>query len=396
MVVCVHLPRFELSFAAGGAQALVGRALAIAPLPGGEQRIGEVSGAAEALGVRRGMALGEALARCPELALVPADPVGVQEAWESTLSSLESIGAAVEPARAGLAYFETAPLRAMHGGDAAVIRAAAGAAAGFASHMRIGAGPTRFCALAAALAVRSRRPLVLDGADTVRWLAARPIELLGYRAETEELLEPLTRLGVHTLGELARLGRPALADRFGKAGVLAHRLACGVDSSLRARRLEERLQETMDVGDASSGPALERVLGVLIDRLLSSGERRGRTLRSVTLSARLLAGGGWRELVVFRQPLADRDRISLALSLRLLMLPSPAATLGLAVERFGPPAGEQRALLDEAHAVRMARLRDAVGQMRAVAGENAAMRAVCVDPDSRVPERRVVLTPLPG
>lgn len=396
MVVCVHLPRFELSFAAGGAQALVGRALAIAPLPGGEQRIGEVSGAAEALGVRRGMALGEALARCPELALVPADPVGVQEAWESTLSSLESIGATVEPARAGLAYFETAPLRALHGGDAAVIRAAAGAAAGFASHMRIGAGPTRFSALAAALAVRSRRPLVLDGADTVRWLAARPIELLGYRAETEELLEPLTRLGVHTLGELARLGRPALADRFGKAGVLAHRLACGEDSSLRARRLEERLQETMDVGDASSGPALERVLGVLIDRLLANAERRGRTLRSVTLSARLLAGGGWRELVVFRQPLADRDRISLALSLRLLLLPSPAATLGLAVERFGPPAGEQRALLEEAHAVRMARLRDAVGQMRAVAGENAAMRAVCVDPDSRVPERRVVLTPLPG
>jgi len=432
MVVCIHLPRFELSFAAGGAQALVGRALAIAPLPGGEQRIGEVSGAAEALGVRRGMALGEALARCPELALVPADPVGVEEAWESTLSSLESIGAAVEPARAGLAYFQTDPLRAMHGGDAAVIaaaqragrgasdvrggasdavrgtprtgrgmRAAAGAAgagmsAGFASQMRIGAGPTRFSALAAALAVRSRRPLVLEGADTVRWLAARPIELLGYRPETEELLEPLTRLGVHTLGELARLGRPALADRFGRAGVLAHRLACGEDSPLRGRRLEERLQETMEVGDASSGPALERVLGVLVDRLLASGERRGRTLRSVTLSARLLAGGGWRGLVVFRQPLADRDRISLALSLRLLMLPSPAATLGLAVERFGPPAGEQRALLDEAHAVRMARLREAVGQVRAVAGENAAMRAVCVDPDSRVPERRVVLTPLPG
>jgi protein ImuB len=415
MVVCIHLPRFELSFAAGGAQALVGRALAIAPLPGGEQRIGEVSGAAEALGVRRGMALGEALARCPELALIPADPVGVEEAWESTLSSLESIGAAVEPARAGLAYFETAPLRALHGGDAAVIAAAqrAGRAPGGARsgarpaggpaaagggdrHMRIGAGPTRFSALAAALAVRSRRPLVLDGADTVRWLAARPIELLGYRAETEELLEPLTRLGVHTLGELARLGRPALADRFGRAGVLAHRLACGEDSALRARRLEERLQETMEVGDASSGPALERVLGVLVDRLLANGERRGRTLRSVTLSARLLAGGGWRELVVFRQPLADRDRISLALSLRLLMLPSPAATLGLAVERFGPPAGEQRALLDEAHAVRMARLREAVGQVRAVAGENAAMRAVCVDPDSRVPERRVVLTPLPG
>jgi protein ImuB len=33
--------------------------------------------------------------------------------------------------------------------------------------------------------------------------------------------------------------------------------------------------------------------------------------------------------------------------------------------------------------------------MRAVAGPDAALRAVCVDPDSRVPERRVVLAPIP-
>jgi len=409
MIACVHMPRFELSFVAGGAQALVGRPLAIAPLPGGERRVGEVSGAAEALGVRRGMSLGEALARSPGLVLVPADPVGVQEAWEGTIGSLESIGAAVEAARPGLAYFDTAPLRALHGGDAAVIatvrqaiQGEEGARSGHARrsrgtrHVRIGAGPTRFCALAAALAVRSRRPLVLEGGEALRWLAGRPIELLAYRAETERLLEPLMRLGVRTLGELARLGRPALNDRFGEVGAFAHGLACGEDTPLRPRLVEERLRETMGVGDASSGASLEQVLGVLVDRLLARRERRGRTLRAVTLSARLLSGGGWSERAVFRQPLADRDRIRLALSLRLLTLPAPAATLGLAVERFGPPAGEQRALLEEAHAARMARLREAVTQLRAVGGGDAAMRAVCVDPDSRVPERRVVLAPLPG
>ncbi len=415
MIVCVRLPRFELVLAAGGARELVGRALAIAPSPGSEQRIGEASGAAEARGVRRGMALGEALARCPELVLVPPDPVGVQEAWESRLRGLEEIGAAVESARPGLAYFDTEPLHGLHGSDVATIAAACGAGASGAlagggrraraprsaagsedRYMRVGAGPTRFCALAAALAVRSRRPLVLEGKEALRWLAGRPIELLGFRAETEHLLEPLVRLGVRTIGELARLGRPALADRFGEAGAFAHRLACAEDTPLQPRLLEERLQETMSVGDASSGPSLERVLGVLVDRLLARGERRGRTLRALTLSARLLSGGGWRERVVLREPLADRERISLALSLRLLMLPAPAATLSLSVERFGPPAGEQRALLDEAHDARMARLREAVAQVRVVGGENAAMRAVCVDPDSRVPERRVVLTPLPG
>jgi protein ImuB len=407
MVVCVYMPRFELVLAAGGARALVGCAVATAPMPGSEQRVGEVSGAAEARGVRKGMALGEALARCPDLALVAADPVGVDEAWESTLRSLEAIGAAVEPARPGLAYFETEPLRALHGTDAATIAAARGAGRGLGGpagagtmpgerHMRLGAGPTRFCALAAALAVRSRRPLVLEGKEARRWLATRPIELLGFRTETEQLIEPLTRLGVRTLGELARLGRPELADRFGEMGVLAHELACGSDSPLRPRHAEERLQETMSVGDASSGQSLQRTLGVLVDRLLARSERRGRSLRAVTLSARLLSGGGWRERVVFRQALSDSDRISLALSLRLLLLPAPAATLGLSVERFGPPAGEQGALLGEARTARTSRLREAVAQMRAVAGEDAAMRAVCVDPDSRVPERRVVLTPLPG
>jgi protein ImuB len=414
MVVCVYLPRFELVIAAGGPEALAGRALALAPLgatarsappsktargtpadPGlqavGPGRVGEVSGAAEARGVARGMALGEALARCPDLTLVPADPVGVAEAWEGAVAALESIGAAVEPARAGLAYFQADALRGLYGGDRATIAATRSA---LHRPARVGAGPTRFCALAAAMAVRSRRVLVLDGKDARRWLAHRPIGLLGFRAETEALLEPLERLGVRTLGELARLSRGALADRFGRAGVLAHRLACGDDEPLRPREVQERLEETLEVGDASSGAALERVLGVLVDRLLARHERRGRTLRAVTLSAQLLSGGGWRESVVFRQALCDRERIALALSVRLALLPAPAATLGLEVERFGPVAGEQRVLGEQARAERAARLREAVAQVRAAAGADAALRAVCVDPDSRVPERRAMLAPL--
>jgi alanyl-tRNA synthetase len=39
------------------------------------------------------------------------------------------------------------------------------------------------------------------------------------------------------------------------------------------------------------------------------------------------------------------------------------------------------------------RLREAVRQTRAAAGPDAALRVLEIDPDSRVPERRVVLTP---
>jgi protein ImuB len=392
MVVCVYLPRFELVVAAGGSQALAGRALAVAPMLGSEQRVGEVSGAAEACGVVAGMALGEALARCPDLLLRSPDPVRVAEDWEAVVRSLESIGAGVEAERPGLAYFQTDGLRGIHGSDDDVIAAARHA---LERPARVGGGPTRFCALAGALAVRSRRPLVLEAAEARRWLATRPVGLLAHRAETEALLEPLLRLGVRTLGELAKLGRSALADRFGAAGVLAHRLACGEDSPLRVRSVEEQLQETLSVGDASSGSALKRVLGVLVRRLLARPERRGRTLRAVILSARLDAGGGWRERVVFRQALCDPERIWLALSLRLQLLPAPAEALRLTVERFGPPASEQSALLEQARDARAARLREAIAQVRAVAGADGALRAVCVDPDSRVPERRVMLAPVP-
>ena len=411
MIVCVYVPRFELVVAADRSvahQALAGKALALAPRVGSEQRVGEVSGTAQASGVARGMMLGEALARCPDLILIPPDPVKAAERWEATMAALESIGAAVETARPGLAYFETDPLRRLYGTDAATIAAAQGAgrtALGGRSP-RMGAGPTRFCALAAALATRSRRALVLEDRDARRWLAGQPVGLLGLREDTAALLEPLDRLGVRTLGELSRLGRAALSDRFGAAGVLAHRLASGQDSALRPRRLQERLVESMEVGDASSGAALKRVLGVLVNRLLARSERRGRTLRAVVISARLVAGGGWRERVVFRQALCDPERIWLALSLRLLTLPAPADALRLTVEGFGPPAAEQGTLLDDEparpsvrhtaqRAAHAARLRGAMAQVRAVAGQDAVLRAVCVDPDSRVPERRVVLAPVP-
>ena len=74
MVVCVLLPRFELEVAAGGRAALAEGAAALAPEPGREQLVGEVSQAAEGFGVHPGMRLGEALARCPRAGARPARP----------------------------------------------------------------------------------------------------------------------------------------------------------------------------------------------------------------------------------------------------------------------------------------------------------------------------------
>jgi len=404
MVLCVFLPRFALVVAAGGRAALAQAPAALAPELGREQRIGEVSPAAEALGLHVGMPLGEALARCPPLALIPPDPMGVADAWEKVLARLESIGAAVESTAPGLAFFDAGALARLHGraDPARALRdrgratppwldgVVAATRVGLRLPARIGAGPSRFCAMAAAMRAGARRAEVVDGAAA---LAAEPVALLRRREEVAALASPLQRLGITTLGALAALPRAAVADRFGRAGERAHDLARGRDDALVPRRPGEVLEEVLELPESASGSQLERALVLLVDRLVARRERRGRTLRVVVLGARLVEGGTWRERVVFREPLADPERMRLALGQRLTLLPAPAETLRLTVERFGPAHAGAHALFDDGAAQRRARLREAVRQARAAAGPDAALRVLAVDPDSRVPERQSVLAP---
>jgi protein ImuB len=397
LVVCILLPRFELAIAVGGRRALLRGPSALAPAPGdGNQAIGEPSAAAEAFGVRAGMRLGEALARCPRLALVPPDPAGVAEAWELVLARLEGIGAAVAPERPGLVCFEERGLRRLLGGGERVIAAARRAVGR--SEARVGAGPSRFCALAAASRARPRRPEVVagDAAAARAYLARLPVELLCTAGVDQELPATLERLGVGTLGALAALPRAAIADRFGEPGLYALDLVRGAGGPPRPRAAGERVGEALELPEAASGPQLEHALGLLVDRMLARRERRGRTLRAAALAARLVEGGTWRERIVFRESTADPRRLRLALTPHLAELPAPARTLELVVERFGPPVSDQRPLLDEAAAARDARLREAVAQARAAAGPDAALRVIDIDPDSRVPERRSLLAPYDG
>jgi protein ImuB len=413
VIVCVFYPRFELLAALGDRGALLSEPAALAPEAGGVQVVGEVSAPAEAFGVVRGMRLGEAMSRCPALRLVPPDPEGVRSLWNEVLDRLEGIGAGVESDRAGAAYFEAGGLRRIHGGDLRGVLAAARRALG--AGARFGAAPSRFSAHAAALKARPRRrgrasgglslppvgvsmppgAVVVDGAAVRRFLTPLPVSLLRTRLELQSLPEVLEQLGIRTLGELASLPSRAVAERFGHPGLLALDLAQGRDTPLDPRRPSEPVAERLELPEAASGQQLERALELLVARVLTRRERRGRSVRALAVSARFVAGGTWRTAVTLRRASADPARIRLALTPKLAELPAPAESLTVEVEAFGPPAQDQGRLLDEAAAIRHAKLGEAVRQARQAAGAEAALRVLDVDPDSRIPERRAVLAPFP-
>lgn len=398
-VGCVLVPRFSLLAVAGEREELLRRPIALAPEPGGVQVLGEVSGGAEARGVRDGMPLGEALSHCPDLVLLPPDPERAANLWEKALRELEGIGAAVESERAGEAFFEADGLRGLHGGVGAALRCARDA---IGAPAKVAAAPCRFAAYAAAGESRrrrgSRRELVIAPDRCRAFLSPLPVSLLGIRLDPEgtsghELVTVLERLGIKTLGMLAGLPEDAMADRFGTLGLRARRLARGTDEPLRPRRLGVVLVATVELPEAAAGPQLERALALLVDHLLADPGRRGRMLRALRLGAHLAGGGGWRREVALRRPSASPELLRLALSPRLLELPGPATTLVLEATALGPPTGEQMELARREEERRRARLGEAVRQVRAAAGSEALLRVLEVDPDSRIPERRVLLTP---
>jgi protein ImuB len=400
-VTCALIPRFRLIAATSG-PALngsrcrapsheLGRPAALAPEPGAAQLIGEVSEPAERFGLRAGMRMGEALSRCPELALIPPDPERAERAWEEVLRQLEGIGAQVESGRAGEAFFEAGGLSRLWGGIEGVLKRVRRQ---LGKPVRLGAGPGRFCAYVAAA---SSGGIVPDG-GAADFLEPLPVSLLcgrlGKEEEADDLPNELERLGISTLGRLAGLPRDAVADRFGRLGLRARRLARGEDDPLRPRPVAEAIAVELELPEAVSGQQLERSLELLISRLLAHGGRRGRTLRTLRLSARLAAGGGWRRQVALRRASADRSRLADSLLPHLALLPAPAATLRLEAMALGPETGEQLSL-SSPEEQRRRRIAEAVHQTRSAAGADSLLRVLEVDPESRVPERREVLMPFP-
>jgi protein ImuB len=405
-IACALVPRFHLIAATGEREELLRRPSALAPEPGAEGVVGEASGAAEAFGVRAGMRLGEALSRCPELALLPPDPERADHLWEDALRRLEQVGAAVESERPGEAFFVADGLRGLHGGTAGTL-AHARAAVGM--PIRIAAAPARFAAFAAALQAprRAARRAAGGGRETVipsrelrSFLSPLPVSLLGPRLDPGgsagyELVSALERLGIKHLGRLAELPASDVADRFGARGLRARSLARGKDDPLRPRHHHEQLAESVELPEAVSGSQLERALALLVDRLLADPRRRGRTVRTLRIGARLAGGGGWRSAATLRRPSARPDLLRMVLAPKLAGLPGPASELSLEATSFGDAGGDQLELTRTERERRRERLGEAVRQVRAAAGPGALLRVLDVDFSSSVPERRALLTPFP-
>ncbi len=322
-----------------------------------------------------------------------AEDLGIppEDAWEDELRRLEGIGAALECERAGETFFAVDGLLGLYGGERSGVVEAARAAADL--PVRIGVAPTRFAALVAA-----RSGEIVPPARLRDFLAPLPVATLTPRLglgerEAGDLAETMGRLGVTTVGALAALSPAHVADRFGPPGLSALHVARGEEEPLFVRRPYEELAAEIELPEGIAGSRLDRALELLVDRFLSSPQRRGRTVLALRLAARLGDGGSWSAEQGLGRPTASARVLRRVLGPRLESLPAPAVSLRLRALSLGPPAGDQMELAVRGSERRCRRLGDAVREVRAAQGAGALLKVLPVEPGSRVPERRAVLTP---
>lgn len=320
-----------------------------------DDRVAAASEELLAAGVTLGMPRREAEALVPFATVLVRDPGEEWMRFEPVVTVIEDLVPRVEAVAPGLVLVSISGAVGFYGGEEAlaqrVVEEASRVAAGArGSEALVGVADGPFAARWAAATATAGRPHVV--VDTVGFLSGLDLAALREGIEAEELIDTFRRLGVSTLGELARLPRDALVSRFGTPGLLAHRLASGEDRLVEPRdvpaelAVEAEFEEPLETLESVAFTAR-----ALAERLLRGLRSRGVAPHRVSIVVESAAGGTRERTWRSADPLSERaltDRVWWQLR---AWVESGGIPGGIARLRIAPAdlsdAGRQLALLED-------------------------------------------------
>jgi protein ImuB len=203
------------------------------------------SAAARAAGVRRGLRVREAQARCPGLVVLPYDPHADARFFEPILAAIEQTVPGVQPIRPGRCALRARGPARYYGGERAAAEVLLGV---LAEHgvpdARAGVADGPFAAELAARhpagdADADARVVVVPDGGSPAFLAALPVEVMG----DGDFAQLCRQLGMPVLGALAGVPAESLVERFGVTGARVHALVTGQDAQVVVPRAPQRTLE---------------------------------------------------------------------------------------------------------------------------------------------------------
>lgn len=360
---------------------LRGKAFAVGGRPGERGVVASCSYAARRYGVRSAMPMSRAIKLCPGLIIVSQRHRAYGQVSDQVMDRLGSITPLVEQISIDEAFLDVSDLprpgESLARQLQAIIRDELGlpCSLGVATNKLVAKIATDVGKAAVRTGDYPNAIQVVPPGEEAAFLAPLPTQALwGVGPKTAD---QLARLGIKTIGDIARWPEADLARRFGKIGYELSRHARGIDDRpvVTSHETKSISQETTFVRDVSDGKVLRQTLRELSDQV---GHRlRGSGLAGTTVKIKMR----WPDFttltrqVTLPQPTDQDDEIDAAAE-KLFegewRTGRAVRLLGVGVTGLGPPM-RQLSLWDDT-SEKQRRLLEAVDKLRDRYGDGIVRR----------------------
>jgi protein ImuB len=333
-LACVVVSLFPLAARLRSEPELAREALVIVEGNGNAAHVVAASRLARRAGVRPGLTLPQARALIPKLIARPRDADCERAAQEALLEVAERFSPRVEDAAGGVVYLDVDgierhfPATGEASPELKLGRALLADTEAAGLPAKAGVAASKLAARIAAGLPES--PAIVADGEEAAFLAPLPLSRLSPTLESSDLSATLTRWGIQTIGDFARLPAARVTSRLGAAGRELHATARGLDPRPLTPRLPPlAFHEGMDL----EWPlvALEPFLFVgraALERLCGRLESNGVACSRLELALRLEPDGHAVRAIDLPAPTRDVKTLLTLLRLDLEARPPGAPVAG--------------------------------------------------------------------
>ncbi|HUP45372.1 MAG TPA: DNA polymerase Y family protein [Thermoanaerobaculia bacterium] len=385
-IACFYVPMFPLAARLRSEPDLLREAVAIVDGSGNNAHVVAATRRARTKGIRAGMSLAQARSIVPKLIARGRDSECERTAEEALLEVAETFSPRVEDAGEGVVFVDIAGMeRHWASSEYHLARAAIRAADGIGLPARVGVAASKLAARVAAELPKS--PTVVERGKEAEFLAPLPLARLSPELDAAATL---SRWGLVSMGDLARLPESEIASRLGELGRDLHEAARGIDPRpLIPRALPPEFREGLEL----EWPlvALEPFLFIAnaaLDRLSQRMEMQGFACTRIELTLTLEPDGFHARAIDLPAPTRDVKTILTLLRIDLEKNPPGAPVAGFSIVAHPDrPRRAQLSLFGPA-ALSPEKLATTIARLVSLLGDGRVGMATTLD--GHLPERYAV------
>jgi protein ImuB len=391
-IACFYVPLFPLAARLRSEPELLTEAAAIVEGNGSAAHVLAATRRARKHGIRTGQTLTQARAILPKLIARGRDAECERTAQEALLEAAETFSPRIEDAGDGLVFVDVSGTERHFESETDLAKAAMRAIDAVGLPGRVGVAGSKLAARVAAELPKA--PTVVVPGEEEMFLAPLPLARLSPELDAATTL---SRWGLASIGDLARLPEAEVATRLGELGRELHHAARGIDPRpLIPRALPPEFREGMEL----EWPlvALEPFLFIAsaaLDRLMKRMELQGFACKRIEMTLALEPDGWHARAIDLPAPTRDVKTILTLLRLDLEKLPPGAPVVGYSfVAQPDRPRRAQLSLFGPV-AVSPEKLATTIARLVSMLGDDRVGQPMTVD--GHLPERHAVgnFTPPP-